>query len=71
MARVSAAELLNAHTRIWQQLKSDDLTPKAALALIVQPDGTVNWPLINPDVSRSPQLKSHLSAIAPAPPLQL
>jgi hypothetical protein len=47
------------------------LTPKAALALIVQPDGTVNWPLINPDVSRSPQLKSHLSAIAPAPPLQL
>ena len=33
MARVSAAELLNAHTRIWQQLKSGDLTPQSSTGL--------------------------------------
>ncbi|WAS04563.1 GspE/PulE family protein [Gloeomargaritales cyanobacterium VI4D9] len=37
---------------VWQKLKSGDLTPTAALALLVQPDGTVNLPLLNPDVSR-------------------
>ncbi len=50
MAR--AADSLTDHTLIWQRLKSGELTPAAALELLVQPDGTVNLSLLNPEVSR-------------------
>ncbi|MEN9217838.1 MAG: GspE/PulE family protein [Gloeomargarita sp. DG_2_bins_126] len=43
---------LTGHTLVWQQLKSGHLTATAALALLVEPDGRVNLPLLNPDVSR-------------------
>lgn len=49
---VPAEHPLTGHTLVWQQLKSGHLTPTAALALLVEPDGTVNLPLLNPDVSR-------------------
>ena len=48
----AAADSLSGATLIWQRLKSGDLTPTAALELLVQPDGTVNLSLLNPEVSR-------------------